>query len=59
MQHYVATRPMFIDVEVMSADTRMVLGEQDSEVSSSNVASGLSALYKGITGFNIHLSANI
>ena len=25
MQHYVATRPMFIDVEVMNADTRLVL----------------------------------
>ena len=25
MQHYVATRPMFIDEEVMNADTRLVL----------------------------------
>ncbi|KAI7752564.1 hypothetical protein M8C21_016976, partial [Ambrosia artemisiifolia] len=29
MQHYVGLRPMF-DVEVMNADTRLVLGDQDS-----------------------------
>ena len=51
MQHYVATRPMFIDVEVMNADTRLVLGDQGTQVSPSNVARGLSSLYKEITGF--------
>lgn len=50
MQHYVATRPMFIDVEVMNADTRSVLGDQGSQPSPSNVARGLAALYKEITG---------
>ncbi|GFY92489.1 exocyst complex component sec10 [Actinidia rufa] len=49
MQHYVATRPMFIDVEVMNADTRLVLGDQGSQPSPSNVAHGLSSLYKEIT----------
>ncbi|XVE84717.1 hypothetical protein DITRI_Ditri17bG0035800 [Diplodiscus trichospermus] len=49
MQHYVATRPMFIDVEVMSSDTRLVLGDQGSQASPSNVARGLSSLYKEIT----------
>ncbi|KAJ8748978.1 hypothetical protein K2173_013417 [Erythroxylum novogranatense] len=49
MQHYVATRPMFIDVEVMNADTRLVLGDQGSQASPSNVARGLSSLYKEIT----------
>ncbi|KAL9265068.1 Exocyst complex component SEC10a-like protein [Drosera capensis] len=49
MQHYVATRPMFIDVEIMNADTRLVLGDQSSQPSPSNVASGLSSLYKEIT----------
>ncbi|KAK7294537.1 hypothetical protein RJT34_17426 [Clitoria ternatea] len=49
MQHYVATRPMFINVEVMSADTRLVLGEQAAQASPSNVARGLSSLYKTIT----------
>ncbi|KAI3441763.1 WRKY domain-containing protein [Psidium guajava] len=49
MQHYVATRPMFIDVEVMNADTRLVLGEHNSQVSPSNVARGLSSLYREIT----------
>ena len=50
MQHYVATRPMFIDVEVMNADTRLVLGDQSSQVGSCNVARGLSSLYREITG---------
>ncbi|KAI4364714.1 hypothetical protein MLD38_020769 [Melastoma candidum] len=49
MQHYVATRPMFIDVEVMNADTRTVLGDSSSQISPSNVARGLSSLYKEIT----------
>ncbi|XP_010261379.1 PREDICTED: exocyst complex component SEC10-like [Nelumbo nucifera] len=49
MQHYVATRPMFIDVEIMNEDTRLVLGDQGSQVSPSNVARGLSSLYKEIT----------
>ncbi|KAH7577986.1 hypothetical protein JRO89_XS01G0323900 [Xanthoceras sorbifolium] len=49
MQHYVATRPMFIDVEVMNADIRLVLGDQGSQASPSNVARGLSSLYKEIT----------
>ncbi|XP_058743795.1 exocyst complex component SEC10b [Vicia villosa] len=48
MQHYVATRPMFIDVEVMNADTRLVLGEQSAQSSPNNVARGLASLYKEI-----------
>lgn len=50
MQHYVATRPMFIDVEIMNADTRLVLGEQGLQATPSNVSRGLSSLYKEITG---------
>ncbi|KAF5182264.1 Exocyst complex component [Thalictrum thalictroides] len=49
MQHYVRTRPMFMDVEVMNADTRLVLGDQGSQATPSNVARGLSSLYKEIT----------
>ncbi|KAJ4843879.1 Exocyst complex component S10b [Turnera subulata] len=49
MQHYVATRPMFIDVEIMNADTRLVLGDQGSQASPNNVSRGLSSLYKEIT----------
>ncbi|XVF50289.1 hypothetical protein PTKIN_Ptkin04bG0084300 [Pterospermum kingtungense] len=49
MQHYVATCPMFIDVEIMNSDTRLVLGDQGSQASPSNVARGLSSLYKEIT----------
>lgn len=49
MQHYVGLRPMF-DVEVMNEDARVVLGDQGSLPSPSNVSRGLSALYKEITG---------
>ncbi|XP_019418705.1 PREDICTED: exocyst complex component SEC10-like [Lupinus angustifolius] len=49
MQHYVATRPMFIDVEIMNADTRLVLGEQAVQASPGDVARGLSSLYREIT----------
>ncbi|GKU96809.1 hypothetical protein SLEP1_g10001 [Rubroshorea leprosula] len=49
MQHYVATRPVFIDVEVMNADTRLVLGDQGLQASPNNVAHGLSSMYKEIT----------
>ncbi|TYG52840.1 hypothetical protein ES288_D09G060700v1 [Gossypium darwinii] len=49
MQHYVATRPMFIDVEVMNSDNKLVLGDQSSQASPNYVARGLSKLYKEIT----------
>ncbi|CAJ1950635.1 unnamed protein product [Sphenostylis stenocarpa] len=49
MQHYVATRPMFIDVEIMNADTKLVIGDQAAQSSPNNVARGLSSLYKEIT----------
>lgn len=55
MQHYVATRPMFIDLEVMNADTRLVLGEHSSQATPSNVARGLASLYKEITGLDAFL----
>ncbi|XP_073013619.1 exocyst complex component 5-like isoform X1 [Typha latifolia] len=51
MQHYVGSRPMFIDVEVMNTDIKLVLDEQDSQTpGTSNIADGLSSLYKEITG---------
>lgn len=59
MQHYVATRPMFIDVEIMNADNRLVLGEQGSQANPSNVARGLSSLYKEIAGWFFTLDAHI
>ncbi|KAI9079664.1 hypothetical protein K1719_038285 [Acacia pycnantha] len=40
---------MFIDVEVMNADTRLVLGDDGTHASPSNVAKGLSSLYEEIT----------
>ncbi|KAI3445897.1 hypothetical protein Pfo_002562 [Paulownia fortunei] len=48
MQHYVGLRPMF-DLEVMNADAQLVLGDPGSHPSPSNVARGLSSLYKEIT----------
>lgn len=50
MQHYVATRTMFIDAEVMNADTRLVLGDSSSQVSLNNAAYGLSSLCNVIMG---------
>ncbi|CAM0949933.1 unnamed protein product [Alopecurus aequalis] len=48
MQHYVATRPMFIDVEIMSTDIQVVLGDDGLQADSSTIAEGLSILYKEI-----------
>lgn len=59
MQLYVATRPMFIDVEIMNADTRLVLGDNGSQVSPNNVARGLSSLYKEITGWTGNLGDSL
>lgn len=50
MQHYVASRPMFIDIEVMDSDVKLVLGDQGLQAGTTNIARGLSALYKEITG---------
>jgi hypothetical protein len=50
MQHYVATRPMFINMEVMNAYARLVVGDQVAQASPSNVACGISSLYKEIIG---------
>lgn len=55
MQHYVASRPMFIDVEIMNSDTILVLGNLGLQAAASNIASGLSSLYREITGFAISL----
>ncbi|XP_078179425.1 exocyst complex component sec10 isoform X1 [Carex rostrata] len=48
MQHYVASRPMFIDVEVMNEDIQVVLGDQGLQSSTTQIARGLSTLYKGM-----------
>ncbi|KAJ3671455.1 hypothetical protein LUZ60_007534 [Juncus effusus] len=49
MQHYVASRPMFIDVEVMNEDIQVVLGDQGLLQSDTNsISRGLSSLYKEI-----------
>uniref|UniRef100_R7WFD0 Exocyst complex component 5 n=1 Tax=Aegilops tauschii TaxID=37682 RepID=R7WFD0_AEGTA len=48
MQHYVATRPMFIDVEIMNTDIQVVLGDDGPQADSSSIAEGLSILYKEI-----------
>lgn len=50
MQHYVGLRPMF-DVEVMNADAKLVLGDAGAQPSPSNVANGLSTMFKEIAGY--------
>ena len=50
MQHYVATRPMFIDVEIMNTDIQVVLGDDGPEADSSTIEEGLHILYKEIAG---------
>jgi exocyst complex component 5 len=50
MQHYVATRPMFIDVEIMNTDIQIVLGDEGTQADSDRIADCLSTLYKEIAG---------
>lgn len=50
MQHYVGLRPMF-DVEVMNADAKLVLGDKGAQPCPSNVANGLSSMFKEIAGY--------
>uniref|UniRef100_A0A0E0FAR5 Exocyst complex component Sec10 n=1 Tax=Oryza meridionalis TaxID=40149 RepID=A0A0E0FAR5_9ORYZ len=45
MQHYVATRPMFIDVDIMNIDIQVVLGEEGPQADHICIAEGLSVLY--------------
>ncbi|XP_015058010.1 exocyst complex component SEC10b-like [Solanum pennellii] len=47
MQHYVGLRPMF-DIAVMNADAKLVLGDEGAQPSPSNVAHGLSSMFKEI-----------
>ncbi|CAM6124454.1 unnamed protein product [Calypogeia fissa] len=53
MQRYVASRPMFMDIEVMELDAKTVLGDP------SNVAKGLSILYKEILDTVQHEAAMV
>ncbi|KAG0598046.1 hypothetical protein M758_12G040800 [Ceratodon purpureus] len=48
MQRYVASRPMFMDVEVMNKDTRTVLGVEGGILHVDNVLRGLMSVYKEI-----------
>ncbi|KAL6641693.1 hypothetical protein ACP70R_019874 [Stipagrostis hirtigluma subsp. patula] len=48
MQHYVATRPMFIDVEIMNTDIQVVLGDEGPDADANYIAEGLASLYKEI-----------
>ena len=55
MQHYVATRPMFIDVEIMNTDIQVVLGDEGLQADCNSIADGLSTLYKEISGiYELH-----
>eukprot|EP00250_Pteridium_aquilinum_P017296 c23554_g1_i1 orf=376-2835(-) len=48
MIRYVGSRPMFLEVEVMNADARKVLGEEGSQLSATNLERRLSAVYNEI-----------
>ena len=48
MQLYVASRPMFMDVERMNEDSYILQGPRSGRLS--DMISGLSVLYKDITG---------
>lgn len=50
MNRYVASRPMFIDIEVMNMDARTVLGAEGEELGIHDIMNGLSSLYKSIKG---------
>lgn len=50
MNRYVASRPMFIDIEVMNMDARTVLGAEGEELEIHDIMKGLSSLYKSIKG---------
>lgn len=50
MIRYVGSRPMFLDVEVMDADARKVLGEEGSQLSATNLERRLSMVYNEIIG---------
>lgn len=49
MQRYVASRPMFLDAEIMNLDARTVKGEFGPG-GVPNVTKGLQSLYKEIAG---------
>lgn len=49
MQRYVASRPMFMDPEIMNMDARTVRSET-GQGGSPNVIKGLQTLYKEILG---------
>ena len=48
MQRYVASRPMFMDVEVMNNDASIMQGSGSGRLP--DTITGLSVLYKDITG---------
>lgn len=50
MQRYVASRPMFMDLEVMNKDVRTVLGGEGRLVHVDEIMSGLTSVYKEIAG---------
>ena len=55
MQHYVASRPMFMDSEIMNLDARTVRSEF-GQGSLPNLTKGLQTLYKEIKGMSISFS---
>jgi hypothetical protein len=50
MHRYVASRPMFMDLEIMNMDARTVRGVDTVQGAPPNLMKGLSTLYKEIIG---------
>lgn len=50
MQLYIASRPMFMDVEVMNKDAKTVEGAGAGAGSLSDMINGLSVIYEDISG---------
>lgn len=52
MQRYVASRPMFMDVEVMNKDARTVMASPETGQTANvdDILRGLTSVYKEIAG---------
>lgn len=56
MQRYVASRPMFMDLEVMNKDVRTALASEPGRtVTVDDLLSGLTSVYKEIAGTCIRI----
>lgn len=50
MQRYIASRPMFMDLEVMSKDAHAILGTEEGIAQVDDLMNSLASVYKEIAG---------